>query len=92
MKNIFISSLAAMSLSLIVISTQLVASETSTPSKVEKPASTTDANATSGLGVGKCGTGMQGKCGAGKCGTKIKAEGMKCGTGKCGSAKEAAGK
>ncbi|HIP59672.1 MAG TPA: hypothetical protein EYH01_04490 [Campylobacterales bacterium] len=45
----------------------------------------------SSMGVGKCGTGMQGKCGAGKCGASIKAEGMKCGTGKCGSVKKAAG-
>lgn len=44
----------------------------------------------SGMGVGKCGDGMQGKCGTGKCGTKIKNKGMKCGTGKCGSAENAA--
>jgi len=52
---------------------------------------TAAATTESGLGVGKCGTGMQGKCGTGKCGTKIKDRGMKCGTGKCGSTKDAAG-
>ena len=45
----------------------------------------------SGLGVGKCGAGMQGRCKTGKCGAAIKAQGMKCGTGKCGSAKKARG-
>lgn len=45
-----------------------------------------------GLGVGKCGTGMMGKCKTGKCGTSLKAEGMKCGTGKCGSENAARGK
>jgi len=54
-------------------------------------ASSATAPKASGMGVGKCGDGMQGKCGTGKCGTQIKDKGMKCGTGKCGSAKNAAG-
>jgi uncharacterized low-complexity protein len=60
---------------------------------VQGCAEKTTATATneSGLGVGKCGTGMQGKCGTGKCGSKIKDQGMKCGTGKCGSTKSASG-
>jgi uncharacterized low-complexity protein len=45
----------------------------------------------SSLGIGKCGTGMKGKCGVGKCGASLKADGMKCGTGKCGSAEKATG-
>lgn len=45
----------------------------------------------SSLGIGKCGTGMQGKCGTGKCGAALKADGMKCGTGKCGTTEKAAG-
>ena len=44
-----------------------------------------------GMGVGKCGTGMQGKCSVGKCGTSLKDRGIKCGTGKCGSAEAARG-
>ncbi len=56
---------------------------------------TTQAKATThneaGMGVGKCGTGMQGKCSVGKCGTSLKHGGIKCGTGKCGSAEAARG-
>ena len=44
-----------------------------------------------GMGVGKCGDGMQGKCNVGKCGASLKAKGLKCGTGKCGSSEKAAG-
>ena len=51
----------------------------------------TASKTSSSMGVGKCGTGMQGKCGTGKCGATLKADGMKCGTGKCGSAEKAAG-
>ncbi|OQX74373.1 MAG: hypothetical protein B6D59_02630 [Campylobacteraceae bacterium 4484_4] len=55
----------------------------------QKSKETTTSVNESGLGVGKCGTGMQGKCKTGKCGSAIKAGGMKCGTGKCGSAEKA---
>jgi len=81
MKNIIISLLFAFAF----LSLQGCAENT--PATQAKAATHNEA----GMGVGKCGTGMQGKCNTGKCGTSLKDKGMKCGTGKCGSAKAASG-
>ena len=79
MKTFFISLLFAFALVLVQGCSEKTV-ETPQPTHNEK-----------GMGVGKCGVGMQGKCSVGKCGATLKANGVKCGTGKCGSAKKAAG-
>jgi uncharacterized low-complexity protein len=83
MKNIFLSSIMAVSLLLMAVSTVSMAGDkcgtgkcgSSTKAKTMKCGASKDVNKTM-------------KCGAGKCGdAKVKPKAMKCGAGKCGSGK-----